>query len=143
MAEVSGLRDKASYGLSLVLGGATVTERKLAELYAMLANDGVLRPLIFQLTEAEPVKGKSLLSPEASFITLDMLADKPRAYTRAHNRIVYWKTGTSNGFHDAWTAGVFGHYALVVWIGNFNGGNNPALIGVRVAAPLFFLWSMP
>jgi penicillin-binding protein 1C len=138
MAEVSGLRDKASYGLSLVLGGATVTERKLAELYAMLANDGVLRPLVFQLTEAEPAKGKSLLSPEASFMTLDMLADKPRAFTRAHDRIVYWKTGTSNGFHDAWTAGVFGHYALVVWIGNFNGKNNPALVGVRVAAPLFF-----
>ena len=137
-AGVAGLRDKASYGLSLVLGGAEVTERELAELYAMLANDGVLRPLVFQLTEAEPVSGKPLLSPEASFITLDMLADKPRAYTLAHDRIVYWKTGTSNGFHDAWTAGVFGHYALVVWIGNFNGMNNPALIGVRVAAPLFF-----
>ena len=137
-AGIAGLRDKSSYGLSLVLGGAEVTERELAELYAMLANDGVLRPLVFQLTEAESISGKPLLSPEASFITLEMLADKPRAYTSAHDPIVYWKTGTSNGFHDAWTAGIFGQYALVVWIGNFNGMNNPALIGGRVAAPLFF-----
>ncbi len=137
MAGIAGLRDKADYGLSLVLGGAEVTGRELAELYAMLAHDGVLRPLVFQLTEPEPVKGKSLLSPEASFITLDMLAEKPRAYTLTHDHIVYRKTGTSNGFHDAWTAGVFGHYVLVVWIGNFDGRNNPSLVGIRVAAPLF------
>ena len=137
-AGISGLRDRSSYGLSLVLGGAEVTERELAMLYAMLANDGVLHPLVTQLSEIEPVKSKTLLSPEASYMTLDMLADKPRASTAAHDRTVYWKTGTSNGFRDAWTAGIFGHYALVVWVGNFNGKNNPALVGVRAAAPLFF-----
>jgi penicillin-binding protein 1C len=49
-----------------------------------------------------------------------------------------WKTGTSWGFRDAWTAGVFGPYVLVVWIGNFDGKGNPALVGVQAAAPLFF-----
>jgi penicillin-binding protein 1C len=51
---------------------------------------------------------------------------------------VAWKTGTSWGFRDAWSAGVVGPYILVVWIGDFNGRGNPAFIGVDAAAPLFF-----
>jgi len=51
---------------------------------------------------------------------------------------VYWKTGTSFGFRDAWTIGIFGPYILAVWVGNFDGEGNPAFVGVQVAAPLFF-----
>jgi len=137
-AGITGLRDRKDYGLSLVLGGAEVTERELAGLYAMLANDGVMQPVAFELNDSEVSPGKQLLSPEASFMALDMLADAPKPYTREKDRVVYWKTGTSNGFRDAWTAGVFGHYALVVWVGNFGGEDNPALVGLRTAAPLFF-----
>lgn len=51
---------------------------------------------------------------------------------------VYWKTGTSWSFRDAWTAGVFGPYVLVVWVGNFDNSSNTAFVGVDAAAPLFF-----
>ncbi len=51
---------------------------------------------------------------------------------------VAWKTGTSWGFRDAWTAGVFGRHVLVVWVGNFDGTSNPHFVGVQTAAPLFF-----
>jgi penicillin-binding protein 1C len=51
---------------------------------------------------------------------------------------VAWKTGTSWGFRDAWTVGVFGPYVLAVWVGNFDGSSNPAFVGVQAAAPLFF-----
>jgi penicillin-binding protein 1C len=51
---------------------------------------------------------------------------------------VAWKTGTSWGFRDAWSAGVIGPYVLVVWIGDFEGRGNPAFVGVDAAAPLFF-----
>ncbi len=51
---------------------------------------------------------------------------------------VSWKTGTSSGYRDAWTVGVFGPYVLAVWMGNFNNQGNPALIGKDIAAPLFF-----
>jgi penicillin-binding protein 1C len=51
---------------------------------------------------------------------------------------VAWKTGTSWGFRDAWSAGIAGPYVLVVWIGNFDSRGNPAFIGVDAAAPLFF-----
>lgn len=50
---------------------------------------------------------------------------------------LHFKTGTSNGFRDAWTAGVVGPYVLVVWVGNFDNTPNPLLVGGDVAAPLF------
>jgi penicillin-binding protein 1C len=34
--------------------------------------------------------------------------------------------------------GLFGPYVLAVWVGNFDGESNPAFIGIRMAAPLFF-----
>ncbi len=80
-----------------------------------------------------------LLSEEAAFITLDMLTRNPRPDTGLPAfPAVAWKTGTSWGFRDAWTAGVFGRYALVVWVGNFDGTSNAAFVGVQTAAPLFF-----
>ena len=57
-------------------------------------------------------------------MTLDMLRAQPRpddAVAAAGRVRVAWKTGTSWGFRDAWTAGVFGPYVLVVWLGNFDG----------------------
>lgn len=137
-AAVSGLRPEKDYGLSLVLGGAGVTVRELAALYAMLANQGVLQPLRFQLSRAEATHPLRLLSPEASVMTLDILSHSPHPLRSEDDGRMAWKTGTSNGLHDAWTAGVFGPYALVVWVGNFSGKSNPALVGVRAAAPLFF-----
>lgn len=50
---------------------------------------------------------------------------------------IAWKTGTSSGYRDAWTVGVFGPYVLAVWIGNFDNQANPAFIGKEIAAPLF------
>ncbi len=75
-------------------------------------------------------------------MTLDMLRSAPRpddAFAQRRSSVpVAWKTGTSWGFRDAWTAGVFGPYVLVVWVGNFDGSGNPAFVGVQAAAPLFF-----
>lgn len=85
--------------------------------------------------------GIRLLSEEASFIVLDILRDNPRPEqaSAATSRIpIAWKTGTSWGFRDAWTVGVFGPYVLAVWVGNFDGQGNPAFVGVQAAAPLFF-----
>lgn len=140
-AGITGLRSKNNYGLSLVLGSAEFTMRELAELYAMIANNGVKRSLVFRVGDVKENKeneAQQLLSAEASFMTLDALRDTQRPHTSSSGHNVYWKTGTSNGYHDAWTAGIFGHYVLIVWVGNFNGKNNPAFVGVRSAAPLFF-----
>ena len=125
------------YGLSLVLGGAEVTMRELGALYAMLANKGVWRqPRFFAGQEERPAV--SLLSPEAAVITLRMLEDGVHFVRVSSGPVpLRFKTGTSNGFHDAWTAGVVGPYVLVVWVGNFDNTPNPLLVGGEVAAPLF------
>lgn len=125
------------YGLSLVLGGAEVTMRELGGLYAMLANRGVWRQS--RLFEGEKTRpAVSLLSPEAAVVTLRMLEDGAHFVRTSSGPVpLRFKTGTSNGFRDAWTAGVVGPYVLVVWAGNFDNRANPLLVGGEVAAPLF------
>ncbi|MDR2893268.1 MAG: penicillin-binding protein 1C [Deltaproteobacteria bacterium] len=172
------------YGLTLVLGGAELSMRELAALYALLPNQGRYRELrlfrtgrtggegwaggtgaysssavlpdalgipdpvgpapavVYDGEAAEPNSSR-LLSPEAAIVALRMLRALP-ANQRIRNASIvgripmYWKTGTSNGLRDAWTAGVFGPYVLVVWVGDFNNASNQNFVGLRVAAPLFW-----
>ncbi len=138
-AGIAGLQSREHYGLSLVLGGGELTMAELAGLYAMLANDGILKPLRYLATDPSP-PGTRLLSPQAAFLVRDMLADSSRLHQRggmARGWPIAWKTGTSWGFRDAWTIGLVGDFVLVVWLGNFDGQAAPALIGIRAAAPLF------
>ena len=140
-AGISRMASEDHYGLALVLGGGEVTPEELATLYAMLANRGQLAPLR-QLADDARAPAARVLSEEASFMVLDMLRQNPRpddsAIAQPGRLPVYWKTGTSWGFRDAWTAGIVGPYVIVVWVGNFDGSGNPAFVGVETAAPLFF-----
>ena len=141
-AGVKFLSGEEHYGLALVLGGAEVTMREMAGLYAMLANGGVWRPLRFTRNAlGQEGSGVPLLSPESAFVTLSMLEEEsPERTVRSRNGAVLplrLKTGTSNGFRDAWTCGIVGPYVLIVWIGNFDNSPNPLLVGGGTAAPLF------
>ena len=138
-AGVSRMASERHYGLALALGGGEVTMEEVATLYAMLGNGGELRPLRYTYDAPRPQPTR-VLSREASFMVLDMLTRNPRPDGIGEDgpaRTVAWKTGTSWGFRDAWTAGVVDSYVLVVWIGNFDGSGNPAFVGIRAAAPLF------
>lgn len=136
-AGVAMPQSETHYGLSLVLGGAEVTMRETAALYALLANGGIWRPLRLHRDE-EPAPGIPLISPEAALVTLNMLEDPRHTLPSRQGTLpLRLKTGTSNGFRDAWTAGVVGPYVLVIWAGNFDNAPNPLLVGGEVAAPLF------
>jgi penicillin-binding protein 1C len=140
-ADVRLPKAESFYGLALPLGGAEVSLQDLVRLYAALANNGELRPLRF--TERDLIANpKRILSPEAAFLTLEMLGNVPRPEMNcadgSHSARVYWKTGTSHGFRDAWSIAVFDHYVLGVWVGNFDGHANPAFVGRTAAAPLLF-----
>jgi penicillin-binding protein 1C len=138
-AGVSRLAAERHYGLALTLGGGEVTMEELARLYAMLANRGELLPVRYDARAGALPRGPRILSEESAFVALEMLKTNPRPDTgQPAQPAVAWKTGTSWGFRDAWTAGVVGDHVLVVWIGNFDGSSNPAFIGVQAAAPLFF-----
>ncbi|WP_245964822.1 penicillin-binding protein 1C [Trinickia dinghuensis] len=140
-AGIGHMASEQHYGLALVLGGGEVSMQELASLYAMLANRGLLEPLRLRASDPRS-RGIRLLSDEASFMVMDILRQhlRPDETTGAQpsHLPVYWKTGTSWAFRDAWTAGVFGPYVLVVWVGNFDSTGNPAFVGVEAGAPLFF-----
>jgi penicillin-binding protein 1C len=124
--------------------------KELAALYGILANDGRLQPLRQTMdlhagalvSAAAPAR--ALLSPQAAWLTLGILKDKPRpddlgsGPQLARPRPCAWKTGTSIGFRDAWSIAVFDSYILCVWVGNFDGSGNPEFVGLRNAAPLMF-----
>ena len=142
-AGISGLRNPDHYGLAMILGGNELTMEELVGLYAMLANRGVLQPLKYMQGEHDSDDARALLSPEASFLVLDMLRKNPRpdavSIDTAASRVpIAWKTGTSYAYRDAWTVGIVGPYVLAVWVGNFDGSSNPAFVGRQAAAPLFF-----
>lgn len=130
------------YGLALALGGFGISPEQLARLYAALADDGRPDPLVYQSEKPRSGKSPPLLTAASRFLVLDMLgrADEFGMDAR-HSRSVpdvAWKTGTSHGFRDAWAAGVRGDHVLVVWLGNFNGRGNNALIAQQCAVPLMF-----
>src|SRR5438552_5052649 len=134
-------RSESVYGLSLPLGGAEVTMEDLVRLYAALANNGELRPLRRTSRDPNALRGRSIVMPEAAFLTLEMLnlprPEVGRAYSE-QAAPVFWKTGTSHGFRDAWSIAVLNHYVLAVWIGNFDGRANGTFVGRIAAAPLLF-----
>ena len=143
-AGISNLKLPEHYGVSVALGGAEVSMMELADIYATIANLGTRKKIKFQ--QDKPIEEISnLLSPEAYFLTLDMLGHQ----TDHTNRIPfvknqtkalkhYWKTGTSSSYRDAWTVGIFGDMVLAVWVGNFDGKPNNAFSGARAAAPIYF-----
>jgi penicillin-binding protein 1C len=154
-AGVSALKEKDHYGLSVVLGSADLTMMELASLYALLPNGGIKRDIRFFTGyyagdtggpdgrgASENGGGERLLSPEAAAVTLKMLERNPppdeSRFGRGRQIPVAYKTGTSIGFKDAWSAAVFDRFVLCVWLGNFSGEGNNAFVGRLTATPLQF-----
>ncbi len=147
-AKVTDLKSPAHYGLSLALGGGEVTMLELVSLYAALANGGKLKPIksvkANNTDNHKEAPSQTLLSPEASFLILDILRQNkpPTSHTNyaklSYKNNIAWKTGTSWAFRDAWSVGISGPYVMAVWIGNFDGGGNAAFVGRSAAGPLLF-----
>lgn len=138
---VRGMKDRGHYGLSIVLGSCEVTMFELGNMYATLGNEGVYKNLNFVLNRENHERGKRLLSKESSFIVRQMLEQNipPIDLNNYLKQVpVAWKTGTSIGFKDSWTAGIFDRYILVAWIGNFDGQGNNSFLGRKMTGPLFF-----
>ena len=133
-------------GLAVALGGAGLSVRQLAVLYAALGDGGHARPLRWfeAEDEAEPGTGFALVSPESAREILTILRRAPHpggrmpaSLTTAAPEIAF-KTGTSYGFRDAWSAGVSGRYTVVVWTGRADGVPREGITGREGALPLLF-----
>lgn len=124
------------YGLALGLGAAPATAEEMAILYAALADDGQPRPLVFERgAKAVPSKIHAVLSEDTRWMVRHMMADTSQREPFSEPTISF-KTGTSQGYRDAWAIGISGRSVIVVWIGNFNATPNPAFKGLTMAAPL-------
>lgn len=150
------LKDRSRFGLSLVLGGGEVTPLEHAHAYAAFANDGVQVPVapILRvessdgqvLTEWKQSAGTQVVEKQTARLLSDVLTDNSaRTYIfgaknslTLPDRPVAAKTGTTNGYNDAWTVGYTPNVVTVVWVGNTK--NTPMKQGADgsiVAAPVW------
>ncbi len=130
--------------LALALGGAGVTMRDVAVLYAGLANRGTVRPLAYLRGDGARRAQSQLFSPEtadrinAILRGAPSLAGRAPAALSAAAPVIAYKTGTSYGYRDAWAAGHAGGLTMVVWTGRADGAPRPGETGRKAAAPLLF-----
>ena len=133
-------KDAGWYGDSLVLGGCEVTLLEAAEAYRTLAAGGNAGFLSW-IEEAPSAEERKVLSGGAAALTLDILKDERRLiplYRELFGEdgvVIAFKTGTSYGLRDAWTAAVTKPYTVVVWFGDPTGKPHQALVGIKAAAP--------
>jgi len=122
-------RRKASYyGLNLAVGGLYVSLEDLLQAYGVLANDGQAFRLHWFADEGNGGldNGRERIIPKniARLITLflsDPLARLPsfgRLSALEYKFPVAVKTGTSQGFRDAWTVAYSSRYLVGVWMGH-------------------------
>ena len=132
----------AHYGLGLTLGNCGVRLDELCAAYVALANVGAYRPLSIEPREL-PAETRQVMRPDTALALYTMLEhpfpkEPAAAMVRASNVLprVCWKTGTSTGFHDAWTVAFNRQYVVGVWVGNADGKASPRLVGALAALPL-------
>jgi penicillin-binding protein 1C len=123
-------------GLAVGLGGVGVTLTDLVQFYAMLANQGRKRTLIWQANETSR-EGEQILSHSAAWQVSDILSGLAPPPDAPHNRLAY-KTGTSYGHRDVWALGFDGTHVAGVWIGRPDGTPLPGAFGGDLAAPVLF-----
>jgi penicillin-binding protein 1C len=131
-------------GLSLVLGGCSVTLEELTQLFAALSQGGRFRKAHSRVADSASYSSVTLLSESSSYLITHILSqiqrpDLPNNYDYTYRMPkVAWKTGTSFGKKDAWSIGYNSHYTIGVWVGNFSGRGVPELSGANIATPLLF-----
>ena len=137
---LSGDRPAEFYGLGLAIGGAYVTLMDLVTAYGVLANDGLAYEPRWFLDEPGTTLPRRLISEDAArLITLflsDPQARLPSFPPGSLNFPIALKTGTSQGFRDAWAVAYSANYIVGVWIGHpdhlemkaVNGSNAASLV---------------
>lgn len=135
------------YGLSLILGGGEVCLWDLAQAYAQETRallDVAPTSMHLLASELPLTTSPPLLHKGAWWMVSEALTqgDRPELHSHwksfANSRRIAWKTGTSQGFRDAWAVGYDGRHLIAVWVGNAYGEGRTGLTGTMVAAPLMF-----
>lgn len=125
-----GIQSPLSQDLSLALGSSSVSLQEITSAYGVFANQGMwLRP--YQITLVKDMKGEILeqhlfeprqaMTQENAYLTTNMLMDVIQSGTgrraKKIGRPLAGKTGTTNGYNDAWFVGYAPNLATGVWVG--------------------------
>ena len=125
-----GIHSPLNANLSLALGSSSVTLQELTSAYGVLANQGLaLAPYTISLVHDQ--EGRTLaqhvfepsqvVSKETAYLITHMMMDVIQNGTGKRARFIgrplAGKTGTTNGFRDAWFVGYAPNLVTGVWVG--------------------------
>lgn len=151
--------DKSRFGLSLTLGGGETKLIDLAQVYSVIANQGVKNNLKFVTSitnyknktiydsKKENENGIQVIDPRVSYLLIDVLRDSQsripafgtlsKLSIKDHPEVAV-KTGTSNDLKDNLTIGFNQNYLTAVWVGNNDGSPMSRVAsGITGAAPIW------
>ena len=130
VARSLGIKGHLDDDLSLALGSSSVTLQELTSAYGVFANRGLaLAPYIItavktidgDVLEQQTFEPRQAVDQETAYLVSNMLMDVIQRGTgrkaKAIGRPLAGKTGTTNGFNDAWFVGYSPNLATGVWIG--------------------------
>ena len=140
---VHGLDGSAGrFGLAMAIGALPTSLERLMRAYATLADDGLDRGLVWFAGGAAEAP-RRLISLDAARLVGRFLSDPvarlpsfPRYGASEYPFAVALKTGTSQGYRDAWTLAWSRDYVVGVWVGRADAGPMTRLSGARSAGGL-------
>jgi len=145
------------YGLGLSIGGLYCGLASICRAYLSLGNEGKIREFVWFRDDANETAShgdtinndsaanqyKQVLSPQAAMMVQRFLSDPlarlptfPRDGHFEYPFAVAVKTGTSEGFRDAWCVAWSERYLVGVWMGNADNRSTKRVSGYNGAAPL-------
>jgi penicillin-binding protein 1C len=129
------------FGLAMAIGALPTSLDRLMRAYATLAEDGMDDELAW--VEGAPADPQRLITADAARLVGRFLSDPlarlpsfPRYGSSEFPFAVALKTGTSQGYRDAWTVAWSRDYLVGVWVGRADAGPMTQLSGARAAAQL-------
>ncbi len=135
---------------SVALGGFSATPLQLAGAYTPLAADGAFHAPFYvravrdrdnaRILDNAPTKATTRYSPRATWLADDVLHSVMTVGTgKSAARFgvgqgAFGKSGTTDGYVDAWFVGVAGPYVVATWVG-FDKDGKVGLPGSKAALP--------
>ncbi len=130
------------FGLAMAIGALPTSLQRLVGAYGTLANDGLEAQLVW-LEGQHRGEPRRLISADAARLVTRFLSDPmarlpsfPRYGASEFPFAVALKTGTSQGYRDAWTLAWSHEYLVGVWVGRADAGPMTQLSGARAAGRL-------
>lgn len=146
-----GITTPLADNLSLALGSSSVSLLQITSAYAGLANGGVvIHPIALSNMVREgretiwspPLDRRQAATPQGAFLITSLLKGVMDRGTGAKARAlgvrgpVAGKTGTTDGYRDAWFIGYTPDIAIGVWVG-FDDERPIKLTGAQAALPIW------